>query len=195
MSSVDDESFNKTMTETELNFTIKIPLKTWRDIDCEKVIYKSVDKVQKYYWTLRRGRWTNTLFELVYIETKLPCAFMFKRCKISETGIYVTVHALCSDCSSTLIGKIINKPNNNSDVTMDCCIFNFDPSVKHAKKRPLNGEMRVNVSESLAAGTLSATTWRRKAADEIMDMYDEEPPHIYKATTLRKAKQARRDFN
>jgi hypothetical protein len=35
----DDESLNQSISNTEINFSIKLPPKTWHDIDCEKVIY------------------------------------------------------------------------------------------------------------------------------------------------------------
>lgn len=126
---------------------------------------------------------------------KLPCAFMFKRCKISQTGIYATIYANCPDCRSYLIGKIINAPKSNTDVRMECRVKNFNADIKHTKKRPLSGEKRVEISQSLAAGTLSAATWRRQEATKLMNLYDSEPPHLYKPSTLRKAKQERQDLN
>lgn len=194
ISTDDDESFNLS-TEKNIEFNLNIPLKTWYDIDCESVIYKSNSKVQRNYNTLRRRRWTNIIFGLIYETTKLPCAFMFKRCKISETGIYATIYAKCPDCKSNLIGKIINVPKDNTDVQMECCVTNFNPDIKHTKKRSLNGQKRIEISQSLAMGTLSATTWRRQEAVKTMNLYDSEPPHLYKTSTLRKAKQERQDLN
>lgn len=83
---------------------------------------------------------------------------MFKRCKISETGIYVTIYAKCPDCKSNFIGKIINAPKDNMDVQMECRVTNFNADIKHTKKRLLSGQKRIEISQSLAAGTLSATT-------------------------------------
>lgn len=70
------------------------------------------------YNILRRHRWTNTVFELINKVTKLLCGFMFKRCKISSTGIYTTIYVKCSDCKCNLIGEIINVPEGNTDVRM-----------------------------------------------------------------------------
>lgn len=42
-----EESFNSSSTDKDLQFDLNIPLKTWHDIDCESVIYKSNDKVQR----------------------------------------------------------------------------------------------------------------------------------------------------
>lgn len=101
--------------DKEINFDIMIPCKTWHDIDYESVIYKSSHKTQKNYNTLCRRRWTNTIFDLMHKTTKLPCAFLFKRCKMSETGFYVTIYAKCAECKCNLIGKIINKPKDNTE--------------------------------------------------------------------------------
>ena len=138
-----DESLNLSTTEKDITFNVNIPLKTWHDIDCESVIYKCNSKVQRNYNTLRRRRWTNIIFELIYETAKLPCAFMFKRCKISETGVYATIYAKCPDCRSNFNGKIINKPMDITDVQMECRVINFNADIKHTKKRPLSGQRRV----------------------------------------------------
>lgn len=117
---------------------------------------------------------------------------MFKRCKISQTGIYATIYANCPDCKSNLIGKNINKPN--ADVRMECRVRDFNANIKYTAKRPLSGEKRVEISQSLAVDTLSATTWRRQEATKLMNLYDSEPPHLYKASILKKAKQERQGF-
>lgn len=91
-------------TDKEITFEIIIPLKTWHDIDYESVIYKSSHKTQRNYSTLRRRRWTNTIFDLLHETTKLPCAFVFKRCTMSETGFYVTINAKCAN--AILLAKL-----------------------------------------------------------------------------------------
>lgn len=49
-----DESFNLSeKTEKNIEFNLNIPLKTWHDIDCESVIYKSNSKVQRNYQETR----------------------------------------------------------------------------------------------------------------------------------------------
>lgn len=78
---------------------------------------------------------------------------------------------------------------------MECCVRNYNADIEHKKKRPLNGEKREEISQSLATGTLSATTWRRQEAPKVMNLYDPEPPQLYKASILRKAKQERQDKN
>src|SRR5580765_3315019 len=51
-----EESFNLSSTEKDLEFDLIIPLKTWHDIDCESIIYKSSSRVQRNYNTLRRRK-------------------------------------------------------------------------------------------------------------------------------------------
>lgn len=140
--------YDLSFTDKDLEFNLNIPLKTWRDIDCKLVIYKSKTKVQKNFNTLRRRRWTNKIFGLINEQKKLPCALMFKRCTISEIGIHATIYARCPDCKCNLTGKIINKPKKNVDVVMACCVTNFNADIKHTTKRPLNGEKRVEISQS-----------------------------------------------
>jgi len=62
---------------------------------------------------------------------------MFRQCKISETGIYATIYAKCPGCKCNLIGKVINMLDGNTDIQMECRVTNFNPDIKHTKKRPL----------------------------------------------------------
>lgn len=57
---------------------------------------------------------------------------MFKRGKISQTGIYATIYAICPDCRSYLIGKIINTPKSNTDVRMECRVKNFNADIQQS---------------------------------------------------------------
>ena len=111
-----------------------------------------------------------------------------------QSTTYVSLQGICRDCKCEFTGRIINEPQENTDVSMECSVSDFDPSYKHMKKRSLNGQKRVDVANTLTVGNMSSCMWRRNEADKLMDMFDDEPPHLYKETVLRKAKQERRDF-
>lgn len=76
---------------------------------------------------------------------QLPCPLIFKHCKISETGIFLTVSGRCPECDAIFKGCVINKPLTQSDVMMECVIENFDDSITHKRKRQLKGERRYSV--------------------------------------------------
>lgn len=123
----------------------------------------------------------------------MPCALAFKYAKISQIGIFLTVTGKCTECKCNFIGQIVNAPQEEDDVIMKCTIHDFDPSIKHNKKRQLKGFNRKQVAYKLVEGKTLPCVWRRERADDLMDVGDDEPAHLYSCNVLRKAKQERQD--
>lgn len=69
---------------------------------------------------------------------------------------------------------------------MECTIYNYDSSVKHNKKRQLKGLDGKQVAHKLVEGKTLPCMWRRKQADILMDVGDDEPAHLYSCDVLRK---------
>lgn len=76
------------------------------------------------------------------------------------------------------IGQILNKPQKK-DVQMECTIYDFDSSVKHNKKRQLRGLERKQIAYKLVESKTLPCMWRREQADNLMDVGDNEPAHLY----------------
>jgi hypothetical protein len=115
-----DDSLN--ISNNDYEFNICLNFKTWVAIKPEKN-----DSV------LQRTVWSHKLYQEVYKETKLPCAFSFKRAKLSETGTYLTVYGKCYECSSSFLGCVYNKPQFEANVIMECTVKNFNSTILHKK--------------------------------------------------------------
>ena len=157
----DDSTLNSSgdFHEFRLNVT-----EIWPSLKPESVIYKFKNR-DRILRTLRKNSWTHVLFEEIQNFTNLPCALNFKNTKISESGSFITVHALCS-------------------------VQNFDPSVNHKKKRPLQGKLRTAVANKLIERNLLPCQHRRNEAHRLIQTVgDESPPQLSRKEIFGKAKQ------
>lgn len=76
---------------------------------------------------------------------------------------------------------------------MECHLRNYDASFNHNKKRQLKGSKRNDVRKELVEGKTLPLVWRRRKADKLMNYGDDEPPHLFKASTLRNLKRERQN--
>lgn len=111
--------------------------------------------------------------------------------KYQKLGLFLT--GKCAEYKCDFVGQIVNAPQKKDDVKMECTIHNYDSSVEHNKKRQLKGLKRKQVVHNLVEGKTLPCMWRRKQADILMDVGDDEPAHLYTCDVLRKAKQERQD--
>ena len=189
-----DGSLSNSKLKNEISFNLNIPFKSWVIMTPEELRYNDRALSERNYTVLTRKVWTDTLYELLWDQTDIPCPFSFKRCKLSETGIFLKVSGSCGECGSIFSGMIANKPAPRRDVTMECSVDNFDDSVLHRKKRQLKGQRRIVVSENMVDSNILPCIWRRNEADKLMQYGDREPAHLPKNSVLRKAKQEREDI-
>lgn len=182
-------------TDDKICFNLSFTFKEWLQIKPENVEYHCKKLKSRTYLTLQRKAWTNILFAAVYKETKLPCAFSFKRAKITESSIYLQITGSCNECGSEFYGCIVNEPAPQLDVRIECEVSHFDSSYQHCKKRQLKGNKRVEASTVMVEGNIMPSILRRKEADRIMDLDDPEPPYLPKLSVLRKAKEERCNIN
>lgn len=123
-----DDSCNDERIELQLI----LPFKIWIAMGPEEVAYGDKKLSERTYNVLFRNIWTDVLFKQLWQQIHIPCALSFKRCKMSESGIFLKIVANCSECSFSRM--IANKPESAKDVVMECVLENFDFSVKHKKK-------------------------------------------------------------
>lgn len=134
-SMISDVSLNDTKLSNDvISFNINLPYETYLKISPEQVFYKDKNLGEKRYNVLLRKVWTDVLYKKTYDEIKLPCALVFKNCKIFDTGFFLTIHGNCKECNCIFKGCVINKPLHQKDVLMECSLENFDNSIKHKKK-------------------------------------------------------------
>lgn len=197
-SSIIESDQDTTLNESNkdlITFNLILSYILWLKIAPEEVFYSDSILKRRRYNVLLRKVWTDELYAEIYAATKLPCPLNFKHCKISETGIFLTVDGRCPECDCIFKGCIINKHLMQTDVTMECVIKNFDDSIIHKKKRQLKGEKRIKVSKEIIDANILPCMWRRKESDKLMSFGDNEPAHLPNINVLRKAKEQRRNVD
>lgn len=157
----------------------------WDKIDSCITSYKN-----REYEVLKVG-WTNIIYEHIWKQLKIPCAFHFKNAKISHIpgDIFLKIKGRCSECNTEINIYSTNEPTAEG---IHLYISTYDTrDIIHVKKRQLRGNNRKNVVKEVLAE--STYTWRRNKPNKLMDIGDMEPANLYSENVLRKAKQLYRD--
>lgn len=89
----------------------------------EEVMYSDKKLTERSYNVLFKKIWTDVLFEQLWQQIHIPCALAFKRCKITDSGIFLKVTASCSECECSFAGIIANKPIPGKDTIMECFLL------------------------------------------------------------------------
>lgn len=161
-----DESLTVSKLNDEISFNLQIPFKTWLIMTPEELRYNGRAQSKRNYTVLTRRVWTDTLYELLWDQTDIPCPFSFKRCKLTESGIFLKVTGHCRECGSSFFGVVANEPELRRDVRMECTVENFDDSVTHRKKRQLKGQRRIDISTKMVDSNILPCIWYRNKADK-----------------------------
>lgn len=187
-------SLNNTSTsETIKHFQLIISEEKWVQIKPTRQTY-GPDK--RKYMSFKPGKWTHIFADKIWQQTKLACAFTFKRAKVfvnSDAKCFAKFRGTCNECGAQLVGILYNKPPKKSDVVFDCTLSGFSTEIIHKKKRQLKGALHEKIASELLDGNKTANTWRNKEANKLMAFGDNVPPILYNATVLRKAKQTELD--
>lgn len=195
MLDVSESTLHDSCNNEKIELKLILPFKTWLAMSPEEVKYADKELSERTYNVLFRRVWTDVLFEQLWQQIRIPCALSFKRCKMSDSGIFLKIVATCSECNCNFSGMVANKPVPLNDVIMECIIENFDASIKHKKKRHLKGNRRIEISNKMLEGNILPCIWRRNEANKIMKFGDPEPAHLPKNQILSKAKQEREKIN
>jgi len=178
-------SMNELNTLAPLRAKVHISKYDWEKIDPHIVSYKN-----REYEVLKTG-WTDIIYEHIWKEIKIPCAFHFKNAKISRIpgDIFLKIKGKCSECNTEINIYSITEPAAEG---IYLHVSTYDTrDIVHTKKRQLRGNKRKCVVKDLYEK--STYQWRRDKANELMEFGDLEPAHLYSENVLRKAKQLDRD--
>ena len=189
LSFIDLDASTESNSNNVIRFNVTLSHKEWIQIKPENVEYANNKGQSRMYSTLQRKVWSDVLFAAIYKEVKLPCPFAFKRCKVSEQGLYLKMSGSCSECQAKFVGCIINKPLPQSEVVFECEVEGFVSTIKHNKRRQLKGSRRIAIAKTMVDNKTLPSMWRRAEADNLMEIGDPEPPHLPKPCVLRKAKE------
>lgn len=144
-----NSTLHDSRNDEKIDLLLILPFKTWLAMGPEEVEYTDKILSKRTYNVLFRKVWTDVLFEQLWQQLHIPCALSFKRCKMSDSGIFLKIVATCSECNCNFSDMIANKPAPGKDIVMECIIENFDVSIQHKKKRHLKGNRRIKISNKM----------------------------------------------
>jgi len=187
-----DVEDDKSLTD----FHIDIPYDVYQKMKPIEVEYGN-GKNKRTYSILKPGIWSNVIFDEFVKIHKLPCCFIFKRCKVyvcESAKHFLVFNATCKNhkCSAKLKGVAYKRPLENQPLKLTLKTKDTRGIIHDIHlKRNLNGEKRYSVGENLQH--VRANTWRNNQIRKKCDFGDIIPPNIYQTNVLRKAKQEFRD--
>nr|P16320.2 RecName: Full=120.7 kDa protein in NOF-FB transposable element [Drosophila melanogaster] len=160
-----------------LYFNLELDLELWRSIAPKKD--QKTEKLQP--------NWTDTMAKLIYKKVPLPCAFNFRKAKLSDKvdNIWLRIEGYCNDCSSILKGHCLVKPDEQCGIMISVSVPDTR-GIPHNKKRRCTGSRRLEIGNELILK--KAALWRKEATDNMNDD-DPEPSYIPNLPTLRKLRE------
>lgn len=192
-----DESEENNLNEGKmLHLTFDIPYRDYYKMNPVEVMYGK-NKNKKKYSVLKQGVWTDIINDALLKHHKLPCCFIYKRCRVANnlswSKYFLTFNARCNEkkCSATLFGWSTKEPEIGGPLTVEVVTQDtYDKWKIHEKKRPLKGSKRMLVGKELLKDC--ASNWQRNAVSDL-EFGDVMPSNIYDKGTLRKCKQEYKD--
>lgn len=89
ISNISEEStLHDSYNDNKIELQLILPFKTWLAMGPEEVEYSDKTLSERSYNVLLRRIWTDVLFEQLWQQIHIPCALSFKRCKMSDSGIF-----------------------------------------------------------------------------------------------------------
>ncbi len=152
---------------------------------------RSLKHKKREYTILKPGIWTHVINHHIWQEVKSPCTFAFKRAKVypSATEKYIEIRGKCKECHGHIHIKCDREPEMNSPMMLKCFIKNTDDSLHTGcSKRPMSGNLRVQISKELCEGRMESQVWRASEATKLMDLGDPEPSYLPNLATPAQSK-------
>lgn len=151
-------------------------------------MYRDKRDNKRKYMPLRKG-WTDVLYDAIWEQLRLPCAYTFKKGSVPENpgAPYLKITAACYECHSSFVAHTVFKPNDVAEgiilqvCTSDTC------GIRHVKKRRLASELCTNIGQELVLK--KAATWQRDKANRCMKFGEPELANMYSKEVSRKVKQ------
>jgi len=175
-------------------FALEIPHENYIEMEPKIVQYKNNSSIRSYN-VLKKDTWSDIVNDAFLFEYKLPCNFVYKRCKVrmdsANCQYFIYFEAKCKDCNNSLQGWSHDEPIKGHPLKLN--IRTSDTrghDLEHNSKRQLKGEKRKLIGNQLT--TELASNWRRNQASK-MEFGSISPPNLHRANVLRKAKQESKD--
>lgn len=133
-------------------FILFIPYDKYTEFKPNMIQYKDNSGIRSYN-VLKQNAWSDIINDSFLSVYKLPCNFVYKRCKVrmsSDSQYFLHFEAKCKDCNNDLQGFSYNEPTNGQ--TLELEILTTDTqgqSFEHTSKRQLKGDKRKLVGSQL----------------------------------------------
>lgn len=164
-----------TITIPKSEFTSMLIYKTYRRKD------KNRPSSKRDYTIMQPGTWQHVFCTKIWESTKITCGFNFQRSKLSRNGESGYANGTCK------CGSVIKCSIDNTDAIITKIKCKFIEGEGRCGKRYLRNPIRQNIAQNLQGS--SVMKYRVEMADKLMETDDNvEPPHLYSANVLRKAK-------
>lgn len=192
-----DQGSEKSVNLDGLKFVITLSNEEWESISPSDVLYKCQDpsnpnRVSRMYPVLKSG-YQSILSSHFWDHTKLPCCLAFSNVKVCRSGTtFLKIQAHCSQCNSKLSLEMEKAPNDDSRALFQCTYTGAYMACKSSKKRKLLPTDQDKYTDQLLILKESASSIRRKKANELMELGDKEPAILPTSNALRVVKCRRK---
>lgn len=174
-----EESYNPNVSAAKFvdKFNIVISVAEWLQIKPEETVYNDGKK----YITLKPG-WTDLIAAKVWKESRIPCAWSFKRVKGTigkkRKNELIKIRGKCKEFDAKIICLIENYLSKNSDIISKVVIKNYQFDYIHTGRRHLTGNWRLAVASNLIDTKTDAIAYIQNEAKCLIRFGDHYPPII-----------------
>lgn len=188
-----DENNNSSVTlescsSAEINNNVSVKDMVLTEEEWDQIKPENTDGKLK----LRSGVWSNVVASAIWLQFRMPCAFIFKRAevrKLSEDNSYqIKFDGICKSqkCGNEIHGRA-EKKNSQKGVIFELNVRDTRGESHEVVKRPFNGKRRFQAYKDLK--TEGGAKFRKVEARKLMLPGDVEPPIVPVGNVLRQAKK------
>jgi len=138
---------NDSINSVSKKFDIIISSEQWKSIMPVRKLYG-----RRFKYVLQSG-WTDIVAEKAWQQQKFTCTISFKKHDVHlscSARYYVSVHGMCKECNTLIVGRIMRKPRDDVDVKIHFTAFNVEEgNHSYKKKRQLRGQRRKIITKTL----------------------------------------------
>lgn len=191
---------NERPTSRRRSFSIFFDTQEWRDIQPFQYVLPRCDKTKpnvmfRTVTKLQRNKWTGLLREKIWLQSKNPCTWTFKK-NIVYSNSDILCKGLCNQCDAMIcVERNDTCLATENMIELKCTIFNENTNFKHNqnKKIRLTQYHKKNLQDELK--TKKPLTVKNLLVNKLMETGDSEPTFVPSLHTLQQLKHATKQSN
>ena len=170
-------------------YTLSIPFHEYLKMEPSLIFYKE-GQCMKRRKVLKKGEWTNIITQNFYNEYLLPCAYSFKRNKVSVSensqNFFFYAEGWCKECKAPILVTAERKPEFSEPLKLTIKAIDTR-NIHHHLKFAVSGSRRSQISNELLH--TAPSNWRREEARKKMKFGQSEPPILPSLAVCRTIRQ------